>query len=113
VIRQLTTVTLLALAIVVGTWWLGWWTVPVMGAAWGVARYGRYPAWTAAVGAALAWVLLLGIAALRGPVGQMSRIVADVMALPGWAPLLAAVVFPAALAGTAARLARVILALME
>jgi hypothetical protein len=111
--RQLAIVAVLALAIAVGTWWLGWWAVPIMGAAWGVARYGRHPAWTAAVAAALAWMLLLGIAALHGHVGGLSRIVGDAMGLPGWGPILAALVLPAALAGTAARLSRVILAMME
>jgi hypothetical protein len=113
VIRQLGIVLLLAVAMAVGTWWLGWWAVPVIGAAWGVARYGQHSAWTAAVAAALAWVLLLGLLALRGPVGDLARIVGGALTLPGWVLVLATVVFPAALAGTAARLSRVLLALVE
>lgn len=112
-IRQLGIILLLAVAMAVGTWWLGWWAVPIIGAAWGVARYGQYSAWTAAVAAGLSWMLVLGLVALRGPVGDLARIVGGALTLPGWVLVLAVVVFPAALAGTAARLSRVLLSLVE
>jgi hypothetical protein len=87
--------------------------VPVFGAVWGVARYGAYPTATAALGGALAWVVLLAITALRGPAGDTSRMLGSAMAVPGWVPLLLAVLFPAALSGAAARLAHGIVPMLE
>lgn len=111
--RQLLAVAVLALAMALGTAWVGWWAVPVFGAVWGVTRYGAYPTVTAAVGAALAWVVLLGITALRGPAGEASRTLASAMGTPGWLPLVLTVLFPAALSGAAAALARAIVPLLE
>ena len=112
-IRQLLAVGVLALAMALGTAWIGWWAVPVFGAVWGVTRYGAYPAATAAVGAGLAWMVLLALTALQGPVGDLSRTVAGAMALPGWVPLALTALFPAALSGTAAALAHGIMPVLE
>jgi len=112
-IRQLLAILVLALAMALGTAWIGWWAVPVFGAVWGVARYGAYPTATAALGGALAWVVLLALTALRGPAGEASRMLGSVMSVPGWVPLLLAVVFPAALGGAAARLAHGIMPMLE
>jgi len=113
VTRQLLAVCVLALAMALGTAWIGWWAVPVFGAVWGVTRYGAYPAVTAAVASALAWTALLGLDALRGPVGALSRMVGSAMALPGWVPLALAVAFPAALGGVAAALAHGLMPAIE
>jgi len=113
VIRQLLAVCVLALAMALGTAWIGWWAVPVFGAVWGVTRYGAYPAATAAVASALAWTALLGLDALRGPVGALSRMVGGAMALPGWVPLAFTVLFPAALGGVAAALAHGVMPVLE
>jgi hypothetical protein len=112
-IRQLLAVVVLALAMALGTAWIGWWAVPVFAAVWGVARYGAHPTATAAVGGALAWVVLLAITALRGPAGETSRVLGSAMAVPGWLPLLLTVLFPAALGGAAARLAHTIVPMLE
>jgi hypothetical protein len=53
----------------------------------------------------LAWTGLLAVQALRGPVGELSRDLGGVLNVPGWVPLLATLVFPAALAGSAAAIA--------
>ena len=104
--RHLLLLVVLALAMAAATWWLGWWSVPVVGAAWGAARRGEgRPAATAAVAAAFAWVGLLALVANRGPVGELSRTLGGVMEAPGWVPLLLALLFPALLAGSAAALA--------
>jgi len=113
VTRQLLAVAVLALAMALGTAWIGWWAVPVFGGVWGVTRYGNFPAATAAVAAALAWMLLLGLTALQGPAGNVSRMVGNAMALPGWFPLLLTILFPAALAGVAAGLAHAIMPALE
>jgi hypothetical protein len=111
--RQVLLVGALAVVMALGTWWLGWWVVPVLGAAWGVARYGAYPSATAAVAAALGWMLILGVQALRGPMGEVSRILASALDVPGWTPLLITALFPAGLAAASARLARCLLPLLE
>jgi hypothetical protein len=112
-IRQLLAVTVLAAAMALGTWWLGWWVVPILGAAWGAARYAAYPSMTAGVAAALGWLLLVGVAALRGPMGEVSRTLAGALSVPGWVPLLVTGLFPAALAAAGARFARCVLPMLE
>ena len=111
--RQLLAVLVLAAAMALGTWWLGWWAVPVLGAAWGAARYGAYPGTTAGVAAALGWMLLLGVAALQGPMGQVSRMVGGVLSVPGWVPLALTAVFPAGLAAASARVSGALMPLLE
>ncbi len=111
--RQLLIVLVLGVAMALGTWWVGWWVVPVLGAAWGVARYGAYPSATAGVAGALGWMLLVGAAALRGPMGDVSRVLGGALSLPGWVPLLITLAFPAALAAAAARTAGAVLPVLE
>ena len=111
--RQVLLVVALAVIMTLGTWWLGWWVVPVVGAAWGVARYGAYPSATAGVAAALGWMLILGVQALRGPMGEVSRTLAAVLAVPGWVPVLLTALFPAGLAAASARVAGCLLPLLE
>jgi hypothetical protein len=111
--RQLLLVAVIALAVALGTWWLGWWVVPILGAAWGVARYGSYPSTTAGVAAALGWMLLLGVGALRGPMGEVSRTLAGALGVPGWVPLAITGLFPAGLAASGAWVARCVLPLLE
>jgi hypothetical protein len=113
VTRQLLLVGALALAVALGTWWLGWWVVPILGAAWGAARYGAYPSATAGVAAALGWMLLVGVGALQGPMGEVSRTLAGALGVPGWVPLVLMALFPAGLAAAGARVARCVLPLLE
>lgn len=101
--RRLLEIAVLAGLIAVATVWIGWWTVPLVGAGWGFARHGEpLVGTTAAVSASLAWVVLLGIMAAQGPVGLLARRVGGVFGIPGWAFLALALVFPALLAGAAA-----------
>ena len=101
--RQFTEIGVLAATIAVATAWVGWWTVPLVGAAWGFGRHGEgWPVATSAVSASLAWVVLLAFTALRGPVGTLSGQVGGVMGIPGWLLILVFLIFPAALAGAAA-----------
>lgn len=111
--RHLLAVTALAVAMAIGTWWLGWWVVPVLGAAWGVARFGALPSATAGVAAALGWVALVAVAALQGPMGDVSRTLAGALGVPGWVPLLLTALYPAALAATSARVSSAIMPLLE
>jgi hypothetical protein len=103
--RLLARAALLGAAIALGTVVAGWWAVPVLGAVWGAAdRRGRRPALTAALGGALGWAGLLAWDAARGPVRSFAGTVGGVVHLPGWALLLATVLFAAALAAAAAAL---------
>jgi hypothetical protein len=89
-----------------GTVVLGWWTVPLFGVIWGWFSPMRLTAVRAANGAALcaalAWGLLLGWAALHGPLGELARRLGVVMHLPAPALLVITLLFPAALAWSAA-----------
>lgn len=105
--RQAVRVILLTLALALGTWGLGWWTVPAIGVVWGaVAPPADRPGRTAALAAAFAWAALLGRAALLGPIGPLAAKVGAIFGLPGVALLLLTVGFAAALAGAGAATAR-------
>jgi hypothetical protein len=90
-----------------GTVIAGWWTVPVLAAAWvRVAPRSRGAVRSCMLGAALGWGLLLGWTALEGPVELLARRAGGVFELPRWGLLVATVLFPALLAGAAARVAQ-------
>jgi len=97
---------MLALAIALGTIWLAWWVVPVVGLGYGAFMHrSRRPGLTAAAAGSLAWggyLALLG--AGGGPVSSFATSLAESMQVPGYAPLLATLGFPAILAGTASYL---------
>ena len=100
-------VALVALLAGVATAAGGWWTVPLVAAAWTrISRRDRHPAGSCAAGAALAWAFLLGIGALQGPVDSVARCLGPIVGVPGWAYVLLTLVFPALLAATAAQVAR-------
>ena len=87
----------------VGTWTLGWWAVPAIGAAWGllqrgVPRRGRQ----AAIAAALAWAALLAADAGAGALPRVADVLGGVFGVPGALLLLVTLAFAAALAGLAA-----------
>jgi hypothetical protein len=90
-----------------GTVIAGWWTVPVLAAVWvRVIPRLRGAVRSCMLGAALAWGLLLGWTALEGPVGLLARRAGGVLGLPGWGLLVVTLLFPALLAGAAARVAQ-------
>ena len=96
---------LLALAMGVGTWVLGWWAVPAIGAAWGLLhRGGAGRGREAAADAAIAWLALLAIDAASGALGRVADVLGGIVRVPGAVLAAATVVFAAALAGLAAYL---------
>lgn len=99
-------VVMLAVVIALGTVLGGWWIVPLVAVGFGVLVRGtRAPGLSAAAAAALAWGGYLGLAMVGGaPVGSFGASLAASMQLPGWAPVLATLVFPALLAAPAAYL---------
>jgi hypothetical protein len=61
--------------------------------------------WRTALGAALAWGLLLVLDAVAGPIGALSHTLAGVMRIPGLVLVLLTLTFPAVLAWSAATVA--------
>ena len=98
-------IVLLATAFALGTWILGWWAVPLLGAVWGVMRRGRSRFASAFAGAALAWLALLAFDAARGPMGRMTSVMGGIFSVPAAALLLITVLYAALLAGCAAQVA--------
>ena len=95
----------LAAAVALSTFVGAWWTVPLIGFAWGVwRRQHRRHALDAGIAAALGWAVLLGVLALRGPVLQVATQVAGVMGVPAAALLAVTLLLPFALGWSSARL---------
>lgn len=91
----------------VGTAAGAWWCVPLLAALWVRALPSdRAAVATTMFGAAAGWLALLGVAALQGPVSAVGAMFSAVLGLPRWGFLLVTLLFPAALAGTAAFLTR-------
>lgn len=89
---------LLAAAMAAGTVWLGWWTLPVLAAVWGL----RHAPLDAALAAALSWGGLLVWQAARAPVVVLAERLSGIFSLPSWAVLLLTPLFAALLAWSAA-----------
>ncbi|HMA20574.1 MAG TPA: hypothetical protein VKO87_07200 [Gemmatimonadaceae bacterium] len=95
---------LIAELFAVATYALGWWTVPLIAAAWGFvsrdANAARYTALCAMAG----WVTLLLLDAAKGPVASMAARLGGVMGIPAVLLYVLTLLFPALLAWSAAKL---------
>ena len=101
--RSTVKVALLAAAFAVATVALGWWTVPVLSAAWGIAARGDdRSTLTAGVSAALAWGALLALFAMGAPIADVASKVGAIMKVGGVGLVALTLVFPALLAASAA-----------
>lgn len=99
---------LLVAAFMVGTVWLGWWSVPVIAAAWAwIAAGTRRPVLAAALAAGSSWVALLGWGwtASRGGASALTGMLAGVMRVPAGALIVVTILYPVLLAASAAQLA--------
>ena len=103
--RNFARVALLGVAIAIGTWILGWWAVPLLGAVWGVLRRGQPRFWTAALAGAVGWWLLMLYDAALGPVGTMGTLLGGIFSIGAWGMVVLMYVFPFLLAGCAAQVA--------
>jgi len=107
--RTALTVTLLAAALAFGTWVAGWGMVPVLAAAWALARPAPLAGLLAAVAASIAWAFLLACyLALGFPVETLAVRLAGAMRLPVVGLVALTLLLPALLAGSAAALATAI-----
>ena len=86
------------------TFGLGWWSVPLVGAAWGLASSSPRKAMFAGLAAIGGWTSLLLLDVARGPVATMGAQLAGVMKLPAFALYALTLIFPALLAWCAATL---------
>lgn len=92
-------VIVLALAMAVLTWFVGWWGVLLVSIGWGlVAETHTNPARTAALAAVGAWSVLLLWTAMRGPVWMLAELLAGIFGMPTVVLLLVTVMFPGLLA---------------
>jgi hypothetical protein len=106
-VRFIARVVLLAISFAIGTWILGWWSVPVFAAVAGVlARDIPRQAIAAGVAAAVAWGALLTWSAITGSVWSFSRVVGGTVGVSGPLLILLTLLFPAALAWSAAAVAQ-------
>jgi hypothetical protein len=93
----------LAAAFTLGTFFVGWWAVPVLALAWGwMVGPSRRPATRAALGVGIAWVGFLAHDAIRGPAGRLARTLGDVMHLPAVVLVVVTVLLGVILAWSAA-----------
>ena len=98
-------IVVLAALIAAATALVGWWTVPVVTALW-VRVFPHAPMRTSVLGAALGWAGLLGWTAWHDSVMPLAHRLAGVLDLPWWGPVALTLLFPALLAGAAARSAQ-------
>lgn len=99
-------VPIVAAAMAVLTWLIGWWAVPLVAASVGSVLYLRGGvAWRVALAATIAWALLLIVNATGGRLSVAATTVGGVLRMPGVVLVLITLVFPALLAWSAATVA--------
>jgi hypothetical protein len=89
------------IAMMAGTWFAGWWMVPIVAVIAGAAAIAPV---LVATTAALAWALFLIADAAQGPLGRIMTMLGGVMGLPGVVVVMLTILFPALLAWSAATL---------
>ena len=102
--RTIVKFVLLAEAFAVTTFGLGWWSVPLVAAVWGLASRSPRKAVFAAFAALGGWGSLLLLDVARGPVATMGSQLGGVMRLPAFALYVLTLIFPMLLAWCAATL---------
>jgi hypothetical protein len=114
IMRSLLRIALLALAFVLGTALVGWWTVPLLAAIWGVLAF-RVPraGVLAGLAAMIAWALLLAMDMRADAFAELSRALAGVVGLPRGSLFALTLVYPALLAWSAARVTAVATTLLR
>ena len=101
---KLARILLLAEAFAVATYGIGWWSVPIIAAAWALFSSDAKSARFAALCAAGGWATLLLLDVAKGPVAAMASRLGGVMGVPSVVLLLVTLLFPALLAWSAAAL---------
>ena len=101
--KRILGILMLAAAFAAGTVAIGWWAVPIIGAAWGIAAApDKRPARVAGVAAVLAWATLLCVAMVSADGMWVATKVGAIMRFSAGGFILVTLVFPLALAMAAA-----------
>jgi len=95
---------LLVILIALGTVIVGWWTVPVIAAVYGLVFPEKKHWLGTALAGLVAWGVLLDITWFQGPVLELAGKVGGVFSLPAPAFIALTLIFPALLAGSAGEL---------
>ena len=95
---------LLVVLIALGTVIVGWWTVPVIAAVYGLIFPDKRHWLGTALAGVVAWGLLLDITWFQGPVLELAGKAGGVLSLPAPAFIALTLIFPALLAGSAGEL---------
>ena len=96
-------------AIALGTWVVGWWVVPVVGAVWGwVKRVDPATPLLAGLAGMVGWGLLLAVSASGAPAGSVSSVVGQAMRVGPGALMALTLAYPGLLAASAAAVARAV-----
>lgn len=103
-VRTFVKYVLLAETFAVTTFGLGWWSVPLVAAAWGLTSRSPRKATFAALAALGGWASLLLLDVARGPVATMGTQLGGVMKLPAFALYALTLIFPTLLAWCVATL---------
>jgi hypothetical protein len=100
---------LLSEAFAVATYAVGWWAIPLVALACGLAMNpeGR-PIYYSTICAAAGWLSLLLLDAARGPLGELAARFGGVMGFPPVALIVTTLIFPALLAWSASSVGAVI-----
>lgn len=97
--RALVRLAMLGSAYAIGTFWLGWWSVPVIAILWGLIASGTPRAVLhSTLAAAIAWSALLIWTTLSGPLPTIANQLAGATGLHPAVLIIVTVVFPAILA---------------
>ena len=96
----------LALAVALGTWVLGWMSVPMIALVFGAMAARRTAPMEALVAVIAAWLALLGVQTLRGSTGEVARTIGGIVGVPAWVVPVATIVFGALLAWSGAVIGR-------
>lgn len=101
--KKVIDIIVLGVAFAAGTFFVGWWSIPIIALAWGwLVGPKRRPAVRAAVGAALAWMGFLAYDTVRGPIGRLARTLGELMHLPAVVVVGVTLLFAIILAWSAA-----------
>tara|TARA_Y100000590_G_scaffold469476_1_gene657271 strand:+ start:1545 stop:1880 length:336 start_codon:yes stop_codon:yes gene_type:complete len=95
---------LLTILVILGTVFLGWWTIPVLGMAYGFWCASKNAAFVASGSALAGWSILMTWNFIEGPVIELSDSIGTTIGLPGKFLLLVTLLFPAVLAWAATTL---------
>ena len=98
---------ILSVVFAAGTWFGGWWLVPVIGGLFGAwAASQRLVLITATLAGAMSWGALLAYDASAGPLGQLLHLFGAILHVPGSALVVLAIAFASLLAVSAAAFTR-------